>query len=152
VNFEEGSVIVAECSYEGHAAAPKTRASRRKAFADTPAMEALLRLRPTDANSERLVFCTGRGTAFNPNNIRNRVLVPACKRAKIPPWRGTVFVTRIPHGRIHPARASRRYKHSWGIRTRDSRFRCIRNRSRALGFLWTPNCDENEWGITRRCL
>jgi integrase len=85
VNFEEGSVIVAECSYEGHAAAPKTRASRRKAFADTPAMEALLRLRPTDANSERLVFCTGRGTAFSPNNIRNRVLVPACKRAKIPP-------------------------------------------------------------------
>jgi hypothetical protein len=24
--------------------------------------------------------------------------------------------------------------------------------SRALGFLWTPNCDENEWEITRRCL
>jgi hypothetical protein len=24
--------------------------------------------------------------------------------------------------------------------------------SRALGFLWTPNCDENEGEITRRCL
>ncbi len=30
VDFKEGSVIVAECSYEGHTAAPKTRASRRK--------------------------------------------------------------------------------------------------------------------------
>jgi len=84
VDFEEGSVIVAECSYEGHTAAPKTRASRRKAFVDTPAIEALLRLRPADVNPESLVFCTDRGTAFNPNNVRNRVLVSACKRAKIP--------------------------------------------------------------------
>ena len=84
VDFEEGSVIVAECSYEGHTAAPKTRASRRKVFVDVPAMEALLQLRPTDTNLESLVFRTDRGTAFNPNNVRNRVLVPACKRAKIP--------------------------------------------------------------------
>ena len=84
VDFEEGSVIVAECSYEGHASAPKTRASRRKVFVDTPAIEALLRVRPTGANPENLVFCTDRGTALNPNNVRNRVLVSACKRAKIP--------------------------------------------------------------------
>jgi integrase len=84
VDFEEGSVIVAECSYEGHASAPKTRASRRKVFVDTPAIEALSRVRPADANPESLVFCTDRGTAFNPNNVRNRVLVSACKRAKIP--------------------------------------------------------------------
>lgn len=84
VDFQEGSVIVAECSYEGHTAAPKTRASHRKVFVDTPAIEALLQLRPKDANPESLVFRTDRGTAFNPNNVRNRVLVPACKRAKIP--------------------------------------------------------------------
>jgi len=84
VDFQEGSVIVAECSYEGHTAAPKTRASRRKVFVDAPAIEALLRLRPTHANPESLIFRTDRGTAFNPNNVRNRVLVPACKRAKIP--------------------------------------------------------------------
>jgi integrase len=84
LDFEEGSVFVAECSYEGHTAAPKTRASRRKAFVDTPVIDALLRLRPTDVNPESLVFCTDRGTAFNPNNVWNRVLVPACKRAKIP--------------------------------------------------------------------
>ena len=83
VDFEEGSVTVAECSYEGHASAPKTRASRRRAFVDRPAIEALLRLRPPDVNPESLVFCTDRGTAFNPNNVRNRVLVSACKRAKI---------------------------------------------------------------------
>ena len=84
MDFEEGAVIVAECSYEGHASAPKTRASRRKVFVDTPAIEALSRARPTDANPESLVFCTDRGTAFNPNNVRNRVLVSACQRAKIP--------------------------------------------------------------------
>jgi integrase len=84
VDFEEGSVIVAESSYEGHASAPKTRASRRKVFVDTPAIEALPRARAADANPESLVFCTDRGTAFNPNNVRNRVLVSACKRAKIP--------------------------------------------------------------------
>jgi len=74
VNFEEVSVTVAECSYEGHSAAPKTRASRRKAFVDTPVIEALLRLRPAEVNPEGLVFCTHRGTALNPNNIWNRVL------------------------------------------------------------------------------
>src|SRR5712692_6462693 len=51
---------------------------------DMPAIEALLRVRPTGANPENLVFCTDRGTALNPNNVRNRVLVSACKRAKIP--------------------------------------------------------------------
>jgi hypothetical protein len=50
VDFEEGSVIVAESSYEGHASAPKTRASRRKVFVDTPAIEALSLARPTWAN------------------------------------------------------------------------------------------------------
>ena len=84
VDFEEGSVIVAESSYEGHASAPKTRASRRKVFVDIPAIEALSRARPADANPESLVFCTDRGTAFNRNNVRNRVLVSACKRVKSP--------------------------------------------------------------------
>ncbi len=36
VDFEEGSVIVGECSYEGHASAPKTRASRRKVLWTCP--------------------------------------------------------------------------------------------------------------------
>ena len=31
-----------------------------------------------------LVFHTDRGTALNPNNVLNRVLHPACKRAGIP--------------------------------------------------------------------
>jgi integrase len=53
VDFEEGSVIVAESSYEGHASAPKRRASRRKVFVDIPAIEALSRARPADANPEK---------------------------------------------------------------------------------------------------
>lgn len=136
VDFYEGSVIVAESSYEGHASAPKTRASRRKVFVDTPAIEALSRARPADANPESLVFCTDRGTAFNPNNVRNRVLVSACKRAKIPRYRGTIFATRIPLGQIRLARASRHHKHSWGTRIRDSRYRFTHNRCRKRRSCW----------------
>jgi integrase len=53
VDFEEGSVIVAESSYEGHTSAPKRRASRCKVFVDIPAIEALSRARPADANPEK---------------------------------------------------------------------------------------------------
>lgn len=84
VDFNERTITVAECSYEGHAAPPKTRASRRKVFVDGVVMDALLRLRPTHTNPDDLVFSTERGTPLNPNNVRNRVLAPACKRAKIP--------------------------------------------------------------------
>lgn len=84
VNFAEGSLLVAECNYEGRSAPPKTRASRRKVFVDAVVMEALARLRPTNSQPEDFVFRTRRGTPLNPNNVRNRVLHPACKRAGIP--------------------------------------------------------------------
>jgi len=35
---------------------------------------------------------------------------------------------------------------------RKGRFREDRYFSRAVGFSWTPNCDENESEITRRCV
>lgn len=84
VDFVERSITVAECSYEGHATPPKTRASRRKVFLDETVMDALLRLRPRHFQPNDLVFCTERGTVMNPNNVRNRVLASACKRAGIP--------------------------------------------------------------------
>ncbi len=84
VGLSEHSITVAECSYEGHAAPPKTRASRRKVFVDETVMHALWRLRPADTRPDDLVFCTERGTPMNPNNVRSRVLIPACKRAEIP--------------------------------------------------------------------
>lgn len=84
VDFNERSITVAECSYEGHAAPPKTRASRRKVFVDETVMDSLSRLRPPHSQPDDLVFCTERGTPMNPNNVRNRVLAPACKRARIP--------------------------------------------------------------------
>jgi len=84
VDFSERSVIVAECSYEGHAAPPKTRASRRMVFVDETVMGSLSRLRPAHFQSNDLVSCTVRGTPMNPNNVRNRVLAPACKRAGMP--------------------------------------------------------------------
>jgi hypothetical protein len=76
--------FVAESSYEGHAFAPKTRASRCKVFVDTPLLRlcrGLVLQMPTRkaSFSVRIV-----AQLSNPNNVRNRVLVSACKRAKIP--------------------------------------------------------------------
>ena len=100
MDFEEGAVIVAECSYEGHASAPKTRASRRKVFVDTPAIEALSRARPTDANPESLVFCR----IVAQLSIRTTFGTECwCRRARgqrFPRCRGTIFATRIPLGQI----------------------------------------------------
>jgi integrase len=41
-------------------------------------------LRPPDAEDEALVFPNRRGRPLNPNNLRNRVLKPAAKRADVP--------------------------------------------------------------------
>ena len=84
VDFADGSILVAESSYEGHSSPPKTRASRRKVFVDGVVLEALARLRPRNTQPDDLVFHTERGTPLNPNNVRNRVLHPACERAGIP--------------------------------------------------------------------
>jgi len=84
IDWTDGSILVSEASYEGHAAPPKTRASRRKVFVDVAALECLGRLCPAQCQTEDLVFCTDRGTAMNPNNVLNRVLHPACKKAEVP--------------------------------------------------------------------
>ncbi len=84
VNFADGSVTVAESSYEGHLSAPKTRASRRKVFVGGIVLDALTRLRPQNAQPEDFVFRTKRGAPLSPNNVRTRVLLPACERSKIP--------------------------------------------------------------------
>ena len=84
VNLADGSVIVAESSYEGHQGPPKTRASRRKVFVGAAVTDALTRVRPQNAQSEDFIFCTDRGTPLNPSNVRIHVLLPACERAKVP--------------------------------------------------------------------
>jgi integrase len=84
VDSSEGSVTVAECSYEGRTSAPKTRASRRKVFVGGAVIEALARIRPEPFDGEALVFSTERGTAFHPRNVDRRVLAPAAERAGIP--------------------------------------------------------------------
>jgi integrase len=84
VDFGEGSVLVVESNYQGHSSQPKTRASRRKVFVGAVVLEALGRIRPAMVNGDDLVFHSERGTPLNPENLRNRVLAPACSRAGIP--------------------------------------------------------------------
>ena len=84
VDFTERSVTVAECSYQGRSAPPKTRASRRRVFLSPIVLENLARIRPARVQPDGLVFPSTVGTAFHPEGVRNRVLHPACDRAKIP--------------------------------------------------------------------
>jgi Phage integrase family len=84
IDWLEGSIAVVEANYEGHSAAPRTRASCRKAFVDATVIESLRQLRPDKFQPEDFVFHTDRGTPLNPNNVLNRVLHSACKEAGIP--------------------------------------------------------------------
>jgi integrase len=84
VDFEERSILVAETVYQGRPSLPKTRASNRKVFIGDLALEALSRLKSLGGRPDEFVFCTSKATPFNPNNVRNRVLIPACQRAGVP--------------------------------------------------------------------
>lgn len=84
VDFAEDSIRVAEFSYEGKPSAPKTQASRRIVFLDRVVLDALAAIRPAHCQPEDFVFHTERGTPLNPNNVLNRTLHPACKKAGIP--------------------------------------------------------------------
>jgi integrase len=41
-------------------------------------------MKPQGSGPDDFVFQSISGTTLNPNNVRNRVLIPACKRAGIP--------------------------------------------------------------------
>ncbi len=84
VDFEDAVVVVAETVYQGHSSQPKTRASNRKVFVGALVMQALSRLRPHDSTPDDFVFPSDNQTPLSPNNVRNRVLIAACKRAGIP--------------------------------------------------------------------
>jgi integrase len=84
VDFEEEVVVVAETVYQGHSSQPKTRASNRKVFVGTLVMQALARLKPQGSAPDDFVFPSDKRTPLSPNNVRNRVLIEACKRAGIP--------------------------------------------------------------------
>ncbi|MGC1107575.1 MAG: site-specific integrase [Candidatus Acidiferrales bacterium] len=84
VDFSEGSILVCESNYHGQQSQPKTRASRRMVFVDSVVLEALRKIQPETCDPNGYVFSSGRGTALNPENVRSRVLYPACERAGIP--------------------------------------------------------------------
>jgi hypothetical protein len=62
-----------------------------------------------------------------------------------PQNRKTLFST-IPKSLVHPLSVVKGSKFPVNGAVSMGR------RSRALGFCWTPNCDENESEITRRCV
>jgi integrase len=84
VDFAEGSILVCESNYQGQQSQPKTRASRRIVFVDSVVLDALRKIQPEVLNPDGYVFSSGRGTALNPENVRSRVLYPACGRAGLP--------------------------------------------------------------------
>jgi integrase len=53
-------------------------------FVDDAVLEALARVKTPHIQGDDLVFPSERGTPMNPNNVRSRILVPACRRAGIP--------------------------------------------------------------------
>lgn len=73
-----------ETVYQGHSSQPKTRASNRKVFVGPLVMQALARLKPHDSAPDDFVFPSDNKTPLSPNNVRNRILIAACKRAGIP--------------------------------------------------------------------
>jgi integrase len=80
VDFEEKALVVAETVYQGRSSTPKTRASKVRDLA----IEALTHLKSRGGAANDFVFKSESGTSLSPNNVRNRVLIPACKRVGIP--------------------------------------------------------------------
>jgi integrase len=84
VDFEDGAVVVAETVYQGRSSKPKTAASNRKVFVGSLVMDALARLKVKGGTLDDFVFPSDNLTPLSPNNVRNRILIPACRRAGIP--------------------------------------------------------------------
>ena len=104
VDFEEGLVVVAETVYQGRSSTPKTRASNRKVFVGSMVMDALARLRPHGSAPDDFVFPSSDQTPLSPNNVRNRVLIPACKRRRDSAGR----VAQLPLHLLHLGESQRR--------------------------------------------
>ena len=86
IDFIRQTLVVAETCYLGRFGTPKTRASRREVPLSPAVVEALKAhfSISADRNAEALVFATRNGGPLASNNLRNRGLRSACKRAGLP--------------------------------------------------------------------
>ena len=66
VDFEGGSILVAETVYQGRSSMPKTRASNRKVFVPPLALEALQRMKSLGAVRMTSCFARSNGTPLQP--------------------------------------------------------------------------------------
>lgn len=70
-------------------------------------MKAWARLKPNGGSPDDFAFKNVSGTTLNPNNVRNRVLIPACTRAGIPLVGWHTFLYTYSPGQTRAGRASR---------------------------------------------
>jgi integrase len=108
---------------KGVVGAPKSRFGRRSVPIGGELAHRLLAIRPEDADGEALLFRNGKGGPLVPNNIRNRVLLPAIERASVPPvgfhaFRHTCASLLIERG-LSPLRVQRWMGHHSAAYTLD---------------------------------
>ncbi len=87
IDRQRGGISVSEAYIDGHWSEPKVQGQIK--FFPLPAW-VLDRLEALRENAGRPapdqpIFATRLGKPVNPNNVRNRVIVPACKKLGIPP-------------------------------------------------------------------
>jgi integrase len=85
LDFERGTVEVAESYSNGQFGTPKTRSSRRVIPMSKPLRDSLEahKVRCKRTGPEELVFCTATGTPLSSANLYNRVLAPTYDRLGI---------------------------------------------------------------------
>jgi integrase len=87
-NFDESSIKITQSVWEGHVTRPKTK----KSAAPIPVIRPLARMlevhRARMSNpASGFIFASNRGTAMNMNNLLNREILPALRKAKLA-WHG----------------------------------------------------------------
>jgi integrase len=138
VDLLRGTLLVAEACYKGHFGTPKTRASRR----EVPLAPVVVRelkeryMRSADHSPGALVFATHQGLPLSADNLREKSLRTACKRAGLKriDWHalrhthGTLLhaqgtplkVAQAQLGHSHMATTLEVYTHATGSAQRDA--------------------------------
>ena len=87
-NYSGAEIMVTRSVWEGHVSEPKTRKSKAPVPVITPLAKILDAWREKCGNpTAGVMFASGKGTPLNPNNVLNRMILPAFRKAGIE-WHG----------------------------------------------------------------